>query len=374
MSAIPLQPHPGLPVIMRDMAEIAERLESLAERFAGKTVLITGASGVLPGYLADTIAYLNQHILRNPAQLLLLTRTNPAPMSRLAHLVGRADVRFLIQDVRAPLPVDEPLHFVIHAASPATPQRFREDPVGAVEANSTALQQLLDHARHSSIESFLYFSSSEIYGTPEPEDIPTPETYLGRFDFTASRSFYAEAKRFGETLCAAYATQYGLPVKVVRPFHVHGPGLRLDDGRIIAAMILQGLEGGPLTLQSDGSATRTYGYVSDATVGFIQTLLSDANGEAFNIGADAPETSILQLATTISHLLGIHEPVKVGPTPPDAGSPGRACPDLSKIRTLVGYAPQVSLEAGLERTIEWLRAQRAVAAMAPTPPGKDERR
>ena len=364
MSVAPLQPNPGLPIILRDMAEIAERLGDHAERFAGKTVLITGASGVLPGYLADTIAYLNQRILRTPARLLLLTRAAPTPMSRLAHLVGRPDVHFLIQDARAPLTLDEPVHFIIHAASPATPQRFVEDPVGAVEANSAALRQLLDLARHSGIESFLFFSSSEIYGTPEPEHVPTPETYLGRFDFTASRSFYAAAKRFGETLCAAYQTQYGLPVKVVRPFHVHGPGLRRDDGRIIAAMIMLGLESAALELQSDGSATRTYGYVSDATVGFLQVLLSDCNGEAFNVGADTPETSILELATTISRLMGIHEPVKVRPTPPDAGSPARACPDLSKIRTRVGYEPRVSLEAGLERTIAWLRAQRDLTSMA----------
>jgi dTDP-glucose 4,6-dehydratase/UDP-glucuronate decarboxylase len=354
-----LQPNPGLPVISHDMAEITERLGSLAHRFAGKTILITGASGVLPGYLADTIAYLNLHVLRSPARLLLLARAAPAPLSRLAHLVGRPDIQFLIQDARDPLAIDEPIHFIAHAASPATPQRFREDPVGAVEANSAALRQLLDLARRSDIESFLYFSSSEIYGTPEPEHIPTPETYLGRFDFTASRSFYAAAKRFGETLCAAYTTQYGLPVKVVRPFHVHGPGLRMDDGRIIAEMIMLGLDGKALELQSDGSATRTYGYVSDATLGFLQVLLSDYNGEAFNIGADAPETSIRELATTISRLLTIHDPVKVGPTPPDAGSPGRACPDLSKVRSLVGYAPMVSLETGLARTIAWLRAQRS---------------
>ena len=162
MSVASLQPNPGLSVITHDMAEITARLGSLADRFAGKTVFITGASGVLAGYLADTIAYLNQRVLSSPARLLLLVRSNPAPMSRLAHLVGREDVQFLIQDAREPLDIDGPLDFIIHAASPATPQRFRDDPVGAVEANSIALVQLLDLARRRSTESFLFLDRKSV--------------------------------------------------------------------------------------------------------------------------------------------------------------------------------------------------------------------
>lgn len=339
------------------MAEIAKRLGSAAKRFAGRTVLITGASGMLPGYLADTLAYLNDHVLREPARLVLLTRTPPRPGSRLAHLVGRADVRFLVRDARDPIELDGPVHFVVHGASPATPRQFSQDPVGTVEVNSVALRNLLDLARQRAAESVLFFSSSEVYGTPEPEHIPTPETYLGRFDFTLARSFYAAAKRFGETLCAAYFQQYGVPVKSVRPFHVHGPGLRRDDGRIVAAMIARGLSGEPFELQSDGSATRTYGYIADATLGFLNVLLSDYNGEVFNVGADAPETSVLALATTIARLFGRTEPVTVGTAPSGAGSPARACPDLTRIRSLLGYDTRVSLEAGLERTIEWMRAE-----------------
>lgn len=352
-----LEPNPGLPVIEQDMPEIVEGVGDEIQRFAGKTLLITGAGGVLPGYLADSVAYCNRHVLSRPARLVLLVRTPPRPGSRLAHLVERPDVEFLIQDAATPTAIDGALHFIIHAASPATPRNFKEDPVGTVAVNTVGLAHLLDLARQREIESFLFFSSSEIYGTPPLEHIPTPETYLGQFDFTANRSFYAEAKRCGETLCAAYLEQYGVPVKSVRPFHVHGPGLRPDDGRIIAAMIALGLANRPFELQSDGTATRTYGYVSDATIAFLKVLLSEYNGHAFNVGADAPETSMLELATTIARLFGRTEPVVVGRAAPGAGSPARACPDLSKIRNLLGYAPQVSLDSGLERTIAWLRAQ-----------------
>jgi UDP-glucuronate decarboxylase len=148
-----------------------------------------------------------------------------------------------------------------------------------------------------------------------------------------------------------------VPAKSVRPFHVHGPGLRPRDGRIIEAMISKGINNLPIEIQSDGKATRTYGYVSDATIGFLKVLFSGHNGGAFNVGADKPETSILELATVISRLFGRTEPVRVVGVPAPAGSPKRACPDLTKIRTLLNYEPTISLEDGLERTIKWLHAQ-----------------
>lgn len=351
-----LAPHPGLSVIMEDMDDIIRALGTDVHRFAGRTVLITGASGMLAGYLCDTLAFLNRHVLDQPARLLLLTRSYPKDQTRLAHLVGRADIEFLIQDACDPLDIEEPVHFIIHAASAAAPARFRADPIGTIDANSLALRRLLLFAARPEIESFLFFSSSEVYGSPEPDHIPTPEAYVGRFDFLESRAYYAAAKRFGETLCRAFLEQYGVPVKMVRPFHVHGPGLRPDDGRIIAALIAQGLNKQPFEILSDGKATRTYGYVADATVGFFKVLLSTYEGQAFNVGADAPETSILELATIIARLFGYTAPVKVGGAPSGKGVPERACPDLTKIRHLLGYQPCTSLETGLARTIRWLRA------------------
>ncbi len=357
MSAADLNSYP--PIVRDDLPPIADALRAARQRLSGKTVLITGASGFLPAYIVDTLAYLNDAgLLDQPCRQILLERSADAITARLGHLRDRSDITVMVQDVCDPITLDRQPHMIVHAASPASPKFFRKDPVGCIDANTLGTRNLLELARADACESFLYFSSSEIYGTPDPDAIPTPETYVGRVDCTGKRACYAEAKRLGESYCVAYHEQYSVPAKMVRPFHVHGPGLRIDDGRIIAALISMGLAGKPLELMSAGTATRTYGYVSDAIVGFLLVLLSDHDGQAFNVGVDKPETTVLELATIIARLFGQTEPVKVSQAPGAEtikGAPDRACPDLTKIRTLLGYNPLVALEDGLARTIAWHR-------------------
>jgi UDP-glucuronate decarboxylase len=354
-----------LAVIADDCADVAARLGAEAERFAGKTILITGATGMLPAHMVDALAHLNDagH-LSAPLRLLLVARDPDGNEGRLVHLQGRSDVRFITADASRPYEVGEPVHFWVHAASPASPAAYRADPVGTLAVNSAGLQFVLEQAREGGAESVLFFSTSEVYGTPDGENIPTPETFIGTTPWLGGRACYVEAKRFGEALCGAAVEQHGTPVKIVRPFHVHGPGLRLSDSRIVAALIRMGIEGTPFELMSAGRATRTYGYVSDATFAFLKVLLSGHDGVAFNVGASAPETSMLELATVVSRLFGRDEPVRVGTDPGAqhlAGAPDRVRPDLSRLRDLLGVEPRVALEEGLARTIHWHRARLAAA-------------
>lgn len=346
------------PVVREDIAEIAEQLGPHCERFAGRHVFVTGASGMLAAYVADTLAYLNDiGALSRPCRLTLLARSPQRAKERFAHLLARRDVEFLVQDVCAPLPVELAPHFVVHAAAPASPRAYLADPLASLDANTFALRNLFEQLGPRA-ESVLYISSSEVYGTPDTTAIPTPETYVGRIDPLSRRAYYAEAKRAGETYCLAYHEARGVKVKVARPFHVHGPGLRLDDGRIVPALVGMGMRGERLALESDGQATRTYGYVSDASVQLIRLLLSERNGEAFNVGNDAPETSVLELANEIARLFGQAAPVSVNALPGNAngrGAPARACPDLTKIKESFGIVPRVSLAEGLARTIRWFK-------------------
>ena len=349
---------PALAIIQQDVAEIVGQLGPKLELLSGATIVVTGASGMLGAYVADVLSVLNPSgALRSACTVYLATRQVPSTGSRLGHLVGRSDVHFVVGDAlaRGALPVKADVF--VHAASPASPRHYLADPVATLDANSRYLRALLDLARLNDARSFVYVSSCEIYGDPPEHSIPTAETYVGTVDPLSPRSCYAEGKRFGEALCMAFYRQYGLPINVVRPFHVHGPGLRLDDGRIVAELIRVGLQGAQFTLSSDGTATRCYGYVSDATVGLLSTLLDDQHGETYNIGADSPETSMLELAAVVADLMGTPPPLtSSGPLPAHlVGAPRRSRPDLSKARTLLAYTPRVTLRDGLSRTIAWQR-------------------
>jgi len=347
-------------VIRDDLPIIVDALGERLLRVAGRRILVTGATGMLPAYLADSLAYLNDSkLLAEPCRITLLTRSPERARARLGHLSARSDVEVAFGDARAALSPSLAADFVIHGAAPASPKDYLADPVGSLDANTLALRNLLELARDSAAQSVVYISTSEVYGTPDPSAIPTPETYVGRIDPLSRRAFYAEAKRAGETYCRAYHEQHGVPVKIVRPFHVHGPGLRADDGRVVAALISMGLRGQRLALESDGRATRTYGYVSDAAIAILAILMCGLEGEAFNVGTDRPETSMLELASEIAALFGQTEPVRTNTAPASpngAGAPSRACPDLRKLRELVGVSPRVGLSEGLARTIAWFRA------------------
>lgn len=350
----------ALAIVERDVADIVGRLGPSLDVLSGASILITGASGMLGGYLADVAAALNPlGVLRAPCVVYLATREAPRIAGRLGHLLGRSDVQFLVGNDLAATDLPARADVILHAASPASPKHYLADPVGTLDANSRYLRVLLGLARQSDARGFLFISTSEIYGDPPDHEIPTAETYVGAVDPGAPRSCYVEGKRFGEALCMAFYRQHGLPISIVRPFHVHGPGLRLDDGRIVADLIRAGLERRSFTLSSDGTATRCYGYVSDAVAGAYAAVLGDRPGEAFNIGVDGPETNILELAGIVAELVGAPPPrAAAAPLPAHlASAPRRSRADLTKARTLLGYAPSVTLRDGLGRTIAWHHAK-----------------
>ena len=274
---------------------------------------------------------------------------------RIKHLSNNENISIINKDVSKPLDIDVKPDYIIHCAGIASPTIYRKYPIETIEVNVIGLKNLLEVARKCEVKSFLYFSTSEIYGNPTPENIPTPETYNGNVSCTGPRACYDESKRLGETLCVNYYSQYGIPVKVVRPFNVFGPGLRLDDRRVIPDYFMDAFLQGKIILLSDGKPTRSFCYISDATVGFFKALLSNYNGEAFNIGNDEIEISMLELARAVADIIGNVE-IEYQESAEASyltDNPQRRCPNLTKSYTLLDYSPSVKLEDGLRRLKQW---------------------
>jgi nucleoside-diphosphate-sugar epimerase len=296
-------------------------------------------------------------------------------------------LKLIEHDVRRPLPEDlGDFEYIVHAAGIASPTYYRQHPLETMDANITGLRLLLDRVveadeRRWQTDGFLLFSSSEIYGDPPPEHIPTPETYRGNVSCTGPRACYDESKRYGETLCVNFARQHGLPVKMARPFNNYGPGLKITDRRVIPDLARDVLDGRDITLLSDGSATRTFCYVTDAVVGYYKILVNGRPGEPYNVGTETPEISVRELAEKVVEASGRlfgYQGKFVMQAPQDrdylVDNPNRRCPIITKAREEIGYDPKVEFADGLDRTLLWYRDNQTAVPepWVSTTPGRTE--
>jgi len=342
-------------IISEDIKRIAGDIQDIAQQLKGKTILIAGGAGFLGRYLVLTLEYLNKNVLEKPCKIIVIDNF----ISGLKSSLEVDENLTLIQhDISKPLILSEPVHYIMHAASIASPVFYNKFRIETIDVGFLGTRHLLELAREKKVESFMFFSSSEVYGNPDPKFIPTAETYLGNVSCTGPRACYDEPKRIGETLCMTYADIYNIPVKIVRPFNIYGPGMRLDDGRVVSNFAVSAIKGEKMPVYGDGNNTRTFCYISDAIVGFYKLLLSSHNREIFNIGSDEQEIPIKHLADIIFGLVEndnsrvqlIEGPSAVYDRKTD---PNRRCPDLTKIRTMVGYKPKITLVTGLKRFICW---------------------
>ena len=342
-------------VIQEDVRLTAEQMTATLATLEGTTLLVTGGSGFLCSYLLDSVAYLNDHCFSRPCRLISVDNLRSGVADRVAHLADRTDFRFVSHDVSQPLELGEPVDWIIHGAGIASPTFYRRFPLETIDVNVWGTRHMLDLARQTGVRSILYMSTSEIYGDPEWRYIPTPEDYRGYVSCTGPRACYDESKRLAETLCATYYSLYRTPVKVMRPFNVYGPGQRLDDRRIVPDLISAALARKPLVLLSDGRATRSFCYVADAIRAMWHVLLSDADGEAFNVGNDEREISMSDFARELAAMADdppLEVIYQVSEDPQYlTDNPQRRCPDLKKLRSRFPWTPQVGFREGLRRTL-----------------------
>jgi nucleoside-diphosphate-sugar epimerase len=359
-------------IVKTDLEYICHLLQEEFAHLSGKKLLITGGAGFLGYYLVQSILYWNERT--EEARSIRLTvydnyvRGVPTWLTTLS---GSKNLTLIEHDISQPLPQDiEDFQYIIHAASIASPTYYRKHPIETMDANVNGLRLLLEYCKQQSekkksVEGFLFYSSSEIYGDPSPENIPTPESYYGYVSCTGPRSCYDESKRYGETLCVNFARQYGLPIKIARPFNNYGPGLKIGDRRVLPDFARDVLDGKDIIMLSDGAPTRTFCYVADAIVGYYKVLVKGSVGEAYNIGVEEPEISISDLAARVVALARVlfgykGKVVRQFSTDQDylTDNPSRRCPSIAKARTDLDYRPGVPLDEGLKRSLIWYHDNR----------------
>lgn len=345
-------------IVERDVEAIAASLtKEELNRCEGSRFLISGGAGFLGSYLLASFAVLNRKYLDKPCRVVSLDNYLTGTKTGVAAHIQDSHISFTQGDVRTPLRIDGPLDYIVHAAGVASPVYYQKFPVETIESAFIGAKNLLECAREKRVKGFLLLSSSEIYGDPDPNFIPTPEHYYGNVSSIGPRACYDESKRLAETIAMVYHTKYKVPIKIVRPFNVYGPGMRPDDYRVVPTFVVRALTKGVLPVHDKGSQTRTFCYVQDGVTAFLKVLLSGKEGEVYNVGIDTGEINMAALAHTVAGLAGTGVAVQSVPYPEayPSNEPRRRCPDISKIKRDVGFVPVVALEDGLARTLGWFR-------------------
>lgn len=338
-------------LVRSDVAEIVDSLGDLADAFAGKRILVTGGCGFLGQYFSEVFFALNSH-LDEPCDVVVLD--NMITGSRRGEPPKRRHFSFVHHDVINRFYPEKRVDYVLHAAGIASPFHYRRFPLETLEVATTGLKNSLNIAKDSGAK-LLFFSSSEIYGDPDPRHVPTKESYKGYVSCLGPRSQYDESKRLGETLVQIYHQQFGIHGTIVRPFNVYGPGMWKTDYRVLPNFAAKILADEPLQIYGSGKQTRTFCYVTDAIRGFLQVLVNGQAGEPYNIGNPSPEISMTDLVSTVERVLGreVKKTLTEYPDsyPPD--EPNRRCPDITKASQQLGFKPVVTLDTGLLRFFNW---------------------
>jgi len=307
-------------------------------------VLITGGAGFLGSHLCDRFLAEGHTVI---AMDNLITGTT----NNIAHLAGHERFTFIKHDVTNYIYVDGDLDAILHFASPASPIDYLELPIQTLKVGALGTHKALGLAKEKNAR-FLIASTSEVYGDPQVH--PQPESYYGHVNPVGPRGVYDEAKRFAEAMTMAYHTYHGVQTRIIRIFNTYGPRMRLRDGRVVPNFIAQALRGEPLTLYGDGMQTRSFQYVSDLVEGVYRLIHSDEI-DPVNIG-NPGEFTIKEFAELVNQLTN-NQGGTITKDLRTKDDPQVRQPDISKAKRILGWEPQVTLQAGLELTIPWFREE-----------------
>jgi dTDP-glucose 4,6-dehydratase len=308
-------------------------------------VVVTGAAGFLGSHLTD-------RLLEDGHEVIGLDNLVTGTLANIEHLRDNPRFGFVKHDVSGFIGIDGPVDAVFHFASPASPIDYLQLPIQTLKVGSLGTHNTLGLAKAKKAR-YLLASTSEVYGDPQVH--PQPETYWGHVNPIGPRGVYDEAKRFAEAMTMAYHRYHGMDTRIVRIFNTYGPRMRPHDGRVVSNFIVQALQGEPLTVYGDGSQSRSFCYVDDLIEG-IMRLFVRGGPDPVNVG-NPTECTVRQLADIVVRLTGSRSTVTYKELPTD--DPKVRQPDIGQARSLLGWEPTVSLEAGLELTVPYFRARLA---------------
>lgn len=307
-----------------------------------KTILVTGGAGFIGSHLCE-------RLLEQGHRVICLDNFFSSSKDNIDHLRANSNITFITHDIVTPifLQVDQ----IYNLACPASPIHYQKDPIKTVKTSTVGMINMLGMAKKCGAR-ILQASTSEVYGDPQVH--PQHEGYWGNVNPVGIRSCYDEGKRVAETLCFDYHREHGVDIRVVRIFNTYGPRMRLDDGRVVSNFVVQALKKRPVTLYGSGLQTRSFCYIDDLVEGLIKMMNTDKLTGPVNLG-NPEEMTVEQLARKIISLTGSRSKRVKKPLPKD--DPSRRKPDISLARKMLKWTPQVSLEEGLERTIDYFKGR-----------------
>tara|TARA_R100000152_G_C6775965_1_gene204759 strand:+ start:1694 stop:2704 length:1011 start_codon:yes stop_codon:yes gene_type:complete len=336
--------------MIEDLEHIKKQIP--VEELKNSKTLLIGSNGFLGRWFFD----LFQHI---GAEVVCIDNDS-APSDSKAN--------YLKYDICQTIELEEHFDYIINCAGIASPEKYMKLPIETLDVSYIGTKNVLDFARKNGTKSILLFSSSEVYGTPHPDFIPTKEDYIGSIPTMGNRSCYDIGKQVLETLSHIYFNEYNSPVKVLRPFNLYGPHMGTKDNRVLSNWMNNALDGKSIKVYGDGGQTRTFCYAADGIAMALGVLLKGENGQVYNIGTNTPELNMRELASKFLEgiekkgLLGLGKKIEVDmisyPSDYPSDEPLRRCPNIDKTVRATNIQPSTSLVQGIGKMFEYFKNQR----------------